>query len=109
MKTNHLIWGTMLLLLLTVSACKADSGASAEPGASDKAAAEKEHGETGHDHSKMKLTAEGQKFEPPIKVEEVPDGAWYCDMGTVHYARSEKGDGTCPLCKMALKEKAAKK
>jgi len=23
-------------------------------------------------------------------------------MGTVHYARGEKGDGVCPLCKMKL-------
>ena len=35
----------------------------------------------------------------------IPEGAWYCDMGKVHYARSEKGDGVCPLCKMQLTEK----
>ena len=28
--------------------------------------------------------------------------AWSCDMGKVHYARTEKGDGICPLCKMQL-------
>lgn len=57
----------------------------------------------------MALTAEGQKFEPPIKPDALPDGAWYCDMGTVHYARSEKGDNTCPICKMKLTEKTAAK
>jgi hypothetical protein len=26
-------------------------------------------------------------------------------MGTVHYARMEKGDGTCPVCHMKLTQK----
>jgi hypothetical protein len=52
------------------------------------------------------LTAEGTTYEPPIAIDDVPAGAWYCDMGTSHYARSEKGDGKCGVCKMDLKEKA---
>ncbi len=55
------------------------------------------------------LTPEGKTFDPPVKRSAIPDGAWYCDMGTVHYARSEKGDNTCPLCKMKLTEKKAAK
>lgn len=48
----------------------------------------------------------GSKFEPPIQIAAVPDQAWYCDMGTVHYAQSQAGDKTCKLCKMKLKHKS---
>lgn len=53
----------------------------------------------------IEVSAKGTTFDPPIEVEQVPEGAYYCDMGTVHYARTEKGDGTCALCGMALKHK----
>ena len=53
----------------------------------------------------LQLTPAGQKFEPPIKAENLPVGAYYCDMGTVHYARSEKGDNSCPICQMKLSQK----
>jgi Cu(I)/Ag(I) efflux system membrane fusion protein len=63
----------------------------------------------GHDHAHTQepvtLTPEGTRFNPPIKPEQLPDGAWYCDMGTVEYARSEQGDGECPVCGMKLKHK----
>lgn len=48
------------------------------------------------------LPADGQRYEPAIDKEEAPEGAWICDMGTVHYARPDKGDGTCPVCGMEL-------
>lgn len=51
------------------------------------------------------IAATGSRFEPPIQIAAVPDKAWYCDMGTVHYAQSEAGDKTCKLCKMKLKYK----
>ena len=51
------------------------------------------------------LTPAGVKLEPPVVAARIPAGAWYCDMGKVHYARTEKGDGTCPLCKMQLTQK----
>jgi len=50
----------------------------------------------------VELTAEGTEFDPPIQAEQLPDGAWYCDMGTVHYARTDQGDGKCALCGMNL-------
>jgi len=76
----------------------------------------KGHDHKGHDHSmhtaaaggKVTVSAAGQAFKPPIKKAQLPDGVWFCDMGTVHYARGEKGDGKCPLCKMTLKHLAAK-
>lgn len=51
------------------------------------------------------ISATGSRFEPPIQIAAVPDNAWYCDMGTVHYAQSQAGDKTCKLCKMKLKHK----
>jgi hypothetical protein len=44
----------------------------------------------------------GSEFDPPVRVDQIPTGAWYCDMGTVHYARLTKGDGRCPRCGMNL-------
>ncbi len=48
----------------------------------------------------------GTKHDPPIALDKVPDGAWYCDMGTAHYTQAAEGDGKCPLCGMALKKMA---
>lgn len=44
------------------------------------------------------------ELDPPIAKADVPKGAWYCDMGTVHYYRTERGDGKCPVCGMLLTE-----
>ncbi|MEZ4460581.1 MAG: hypothetical protein R3E66_12815 [bacterium] len=55
--------------------------------------------------SMVTVTAEGTTFDPPVKPEQIPAGAWYCDMGTVEYASLEKGDGKCPKCGMMLKQK----
>lgn len=57
-----------------------------------------------------KTEKDNGEHKPPIEKSAVPDGHWYCDMGTVHYSRAEKGDGKCPLCGMKLhhKEEATK-
>lgn len=55
----------------------------------------------------VEVAADGTTFDPPVAVEKIPDGAWMCDMGTVHYASKEKGEGKCPSCGMALVEKGA--
>ncbi len=52
------------------------------------------------------VAAEGTRFDPAIRPDQVPPGAWYCDMGTVHYARLVEGDGRCGICAMKLKHKA---
>jgi hypothetical protein len=44
----------------------------------------------------------GTEFDPPVEVAQLPEGVWYCDMGTVHYAALEPGE--CPLCGMTLVE-----
>lgn len=55
----------------------------------------------------VEVAAKGTVFDPPVKPEQIPAGAWYCDMGTVEYASLEKGDGKCPKCGMMLKQKPA--
>jgi len=54
---------------------------------------------------KVEVTAEGTELEPPITADRLPAGVWYCDMGTVHYARRTQGDGKCPRCGMTLTQK----
>ena len=49
--------------------------------------------------------AGGTKHDPPVEVDAVSAGQWYCDMGTVHYSRADEGDGKCALCGMKLKHK----
>ena len=55
----------------------------------------------------VEVALTGTEFEPAIEVDRLPPGVWYCDMGTTHYARGEKGDAPCPVCGMTLVEKAA--
>lgn len=51
----------------------------------------------------VEISAEGTRFDPPVGVEQIPAGAYYCDMGgSVHYASTEAGDGSCPVCGMFL-------
>lgn len=86
----------MLALGLALVACSKSEG---EKPATDKGA------EKAASAGAVSVPADGKKFEPPIKPEQLPSGAWYCDMGTVHYAQMEEGDKTCPVCKMKLKQK----
>lgn len=51
----------------------------------------------------VEVAAEGTELEPPVEIERLPDGVWYCDMGTAHYAQAEAGD--CPRCGMTLVQK----
>ncbi|QDG50146.1 hypothetical protein FIV42_05175 [Persicimonas caeni] len=123
---------TMLVVLLSLSlfavACDKKEEASAE-GAEEAAAekteekaAEEEAGEEtaekadeakadekeaeGDKVAMVEVPKEGKAFDPPVEKAQIPEGAWFCDMGTVHYARMEKGDGVCPECNMKLKQKA---
>jgi YHS domain-containing protein len=52
----------------------------------------------------VELVAAGTRFDPPVSKERVPNGSWICDMGTVHFAATEQGDGSCPICGMHLVE-----
>ncbi|GAB4222057.1 MAG: hypothetical protein Kow0062_17710 [Acidobacteriota bacterium] len=56
----------------------------------------------------VEVAAEGTEFDPPVPVEAIPAGAWYCEMdGKCHYARMTEGDGKCAVCGMHLKQKTA--
>jgi len=61
--------------------------------------------EKAKDSDTVEVTKEGAKIDPPVAIARIPDGAYYCDMGTVHYARMEEGDGKCALCGMKLEHK----
>lgn len=104
------------VIMAALSACKSDptNGSKSTPPQSAEApqeASKQDAATATKATTKLKsagaqaLTPEGQRFEPPVKPESLPSGSYYCDMGTVHYARSEKGDNTCPLCKMKLTHK----
>lgn len=57
--------------------------------------------------SEAKKNIKGE-HNPPIEKSEVTDGHWYCDMGTVHFTRADKGDGKCEICGMKLHHKTEK-
>ena len=40
-----------------------------------------------HHGGEVAVPEGGKEFKPPVKPEQLPAGVWYCDMGTVHYAR----------------------
>jgi Cu(I)/Ag(I) efflux system membrane fusion protein len=65
--------------------------------------------ETAASSSPGKLPPDGKRFEPPVKPGEIPAGAWYCPMDTVHFAQPDKGDGSCPVCGMNLEKKQSSK
>lgn len=57
---------------------------------------------------KVKVSAEGTKFDPPVAKAKIPDDAWACIMdSTVHFASMDKGTGKCPTCKMKLHQNAS--
>ena len=53
----------------------------------------------------VEVSAEGTEFEPAVDLAQIPEGAYYCPMETVHYASLEPG--TCPVCGMELEQKMA--
>ena len=84
--------------------------APAETEQAAEAPAEHEHGE-GDDHEHpaapggaefVEIAADGSRFDPAVEKPSIPGGTWICDMGTVHYARPDQGDGKCPICNMNL-------
>jgi hypothetical protein len=93
-ETRWLLAGVATLSLAFAGACKKDDSGG------DKAGAK---GET----EMVALSKDGTELDPAVPKARIPDGSWMCDMGTVHYARTEKGDGVCPLCGMPLTQKGA--
>lgn len=50
----------------------------------------------------VEVAADGTVFDPPISPDRLPDGVYYCDMGTTHYARAHYNGERCPECNMML-------
>lgn len=113
MKKITMILATGLLAYALVGC----SGKQASPAQASASPAAHAHSEgDGHDHSaqatpsggKVKVAADGTKFDPPVSKDKIPDEAWACVMGgKVHYASTDKGTGKCPVCKMKLNQHAA--
>ena len=111
----------LLALVFSTAACDSKEATTAEvpkteeaqpieegkPAADDKVAGDSKDAKTAETGTTVTLTKEGTKFDPAVEKSQIPEGGWFCDMGTAHYARSEKGDGKCPVCNMMLKQKAA--
>ena len=95
-----LLTSAALFALLAAPACGKSDAAKG-----DHAAAATKAGDKAKASQLVEVPKAGKKFDPPVSKDKIPAGAWYCDMGTVHYARMDKGDGTCPLCHMKLKHK----
>jgi hypothetical protein len=69
------------------------------------ASAEDPGGDAVAEDSTAEVDEDGTKFDPAIDKSKVPAGAWYCDMGDVHYAQMNEGDGECAVCGMKLTQK----
>jgi hypothetical protein len=69
-----------------------------------------ESGEKGGQKAEIvDVPKDGTKYDPSVKADQMPEGAWHCNMNSkVHYAAMNKGDGECPVCGMDLKEKGGK-
>ncbi len=77
----------------------------AEDPAEDEQVAKGDQAEEGETVAMVEVPAEGKEYDPPVEKARVPGGAWICDMGTVHWASTEKPeDGKCPVCGMQLKK-----
>lgn len=100
-----------LTFAFAVALAACDKQEQAPPGETAEAVGGKPSAEGGTDGSPaaegaaVEVAADGTKFDPPVAPAQLPAGAWYCDMGTAHYAAMEKGEGKCPICGMALTQK----
>jgi|SRR5690554_2847778 len=90
---RFIMFALSLSLLVTFGALNASAASAEEP--AQKSASK----------DTIKVTKEGAEIDPKVDKSKLPDGAWYCDMGGVHYARMDKGDGKCALCGMKLQHK----
>ncbi len=98
---------TALTLGLSFAACKKDE-ASGEKAKTADPKSELATAKAPAEGTMATVTADGTKFDPALSKDQVPEGAWMCDMGSVHYAASDKGDGKCKVCSMDLVQKSAK-
>lgn len=84
---------------------QAEAPAEAEEAPAEEAAAPAE-AEAGEELAMVEVSAEGTEFDPAVQPEQIPEGVYYCDMGTVHYAIANDGSTRCTLCNMMLTKKS---
>ncbi|RVU42631.1 hypothetical protein EA187_15705 [Lujinxingia sediminis] len=115
---KHLILFTLLCLTLVACDSKTDAPAETEgeapaqaeaeaPAEAEEAAEEAAAPAEAEELPMVEVSAEGTKFDPPVQPEQIPEGVYYCDMGTVHYAIANDGSTRCTLCNMMLTKKSA--
>jgi hypothetical protein len=78
-----------------------------EPAGEEKSAEEevKQKDKSDEKLALVEVSEAGSKFDPAVQAEQIPADAWYCDMGSVHWAGMQKpDDGKCPRCGMKLKQ-----
>lgn len=92
------------VMVLLVAGCGEEAqGPTPEQIAQEKVQQAMAAGESGENPGlEVKVAPDGTVFQPPVRVEQLPGGVWYCDLGTVHYARQEEGAGRCAKCGMEL-------
>ena len=108
---RHLSMAALVVALFAMPACMGSPGGALPETPPSKASADHPPGalpEAAPAFGMVDVPASGKAFDPPVHVDQIPDGAHYCDMGDVHYARMDKGDNTCPVCGMELSVKQAK-
>lgn len=105
---KHLILLAVLTIALVACESKTEVPAEAEGEVPAQAeAAAPAEAEAGEELAMVEVSAEGTEFDPAVQPEQIPEGVYYCDMGTVHYAIANDGSTRCTLCNMMLTKKSA--
>jgi len=52
----------------------------------------------------VEVPNDGKTFKPPVSIDRLPPGAWYCDMGKAPWASMQKPPDGCPLVDAPLKQ-----
>ena len=89
------------------SSSKNDSSKSTAESADKEASSESGDKQASSDDGQVDVPTDGKEFDPAVEKQQLPEGAWICDMDTVHFAAMEKPeDGKCPVCGMPLEQNA---
>ena len=107
-RTTILCIAVFAPLALSLTGCDNEPAEKAAPGIKEAPTAAPPTGTTGtraaSNGPKVTVAVDGTKFDPTVQKDRLPDGVWYCDMKTIHYASQSEGDGSCPYCGMKLKK-----
>lgn len=96
MKKTCALFAFLILSAFLFASCDSDSSSESEAPTAEAPATEEAA------PAMVEVADDGTQFDPPVRPEQLPDGVYYCDMGTVHYARATNSQHRCPLCNMML-------